>query len=77
LGRADLRLRFSGGICSPLPIEFGCMCAHSFRADGDGDGDGDGDVAVMVAVMVIVTVPARGRSSVPKRPGRAALSGGF
>jgi len=42
LGRADLRLRFFCGICCPLPIDFGRMCARSDRGDGD-DGDGDGD----------------------------------
>ena len=45
LGRADLRLRFSRGICCLLPTDCGCMCAYLGRADGDdGDGDdGDGD----------------------------------
>jgi len=52
LGRADLRLRFSNGICCPLPTDCGHMCGVHIRSgadgddcdcDGDGDGDGDGD----------------------------------
>ena len=30
LGRPDLRLRFSSGICCQISIDCGCMCAHSF-----------------------------------------------
>jgi len=50
LGRADLRLSFSCGICSPIPLDFGHMYARTF---------GLGLlmlVTVMVAVMVIVAV---------------------
>jgi hypothetical protein len=31
LGTADLQLRFSSGICSLLPTDCGCMCAHLGR----------------------------------------------
>jgi len=49
VGRADLRPSFSGGICSPIPADFGRVHMHAFHPellmlyDGDSDGDGDGD----------------------------------
>jgi len=52
LGRADLLLRFSNGICCLVPTDCGRMCGVNIRSgadgddcdcDGDGDSDGDGD----------------------------------
>jgi hypothetical protein len=47
LGTADLRLKFSSEIWSPLPPIMGVCVRIRSRADGDdvdGGGGGDGDI---------------------------------
>jgi len=46
VGRADLRLRFSSGICCPLPINCRCVC----------EAFGPGLMVMMAMAMAMMTM---------------------